>query len=75
MFHVGDVYFLDEFVRSGWAPERGGLSDATGRVNVNWSSAVSNANTAYYFDFGSQNINPRANIVRYFGFSLRCLVR
>ena len=48
---------------------------SAGQYGYYWSSrASSNADTAYYLDFGSSSVDLSYGTDRYYGYSLRCLI-
>ena len=62
------------FVRGGGV-DPGGYLNLAGYYGHYWSSVSSNigSDSAYGLGFGSDNVNPSRNYIRYLGFSVRCV--
>ena len=53
---------------------RSGSVDYQGSRGLFWSSTVRDANIAYYLELRSSVVYPVANIEKYLGYSVRCVV-
>ena len=53
---------------------RSGSVNYQGSRGLFWSSTVRDANSAYYLELRSSLVYPVANIEKYLGYSVRCVV-
>lgn len=82
VFSSGSSYATGGFNKLRTAPlyfQRFGLVDGgslslLGSNGLYWSSTVYNSTLSYALGFGDSNIWPSVSSIRYFGFSVRCMV-